>query len=119
MPHCIIFALHKSNVAQDNLLLRLQSIAPAKSYTANTTVRTANTPKRASRSVQKSYCHLMPQTFSDREALWSKVAKVEWERKRSLHTALTLLCRTSFHAGEHRVCKAIFIGAVMEHKFLL
>ncbi|MCC2158705.1 MobA/MobL family protein [Bifidobacterium pseudocatenulatum] len=37
-----------------------------------------------------------PPSFSDRETLWNEVEKQNGERRRSLPTALTLPCRTSF-----------------------
>ena len=37
-----------------------------------------------------------PSEYADREILWNAVEKVEREKKRSLHTALILPCRTSF-----------------------
>nr|WP_319003396.1 hypothetical protein [Bifidobacterium pseudocatenulatum] len=49
-----------------------------------------------------------PPSFSDRETLWNEVEKQNGERRRSLPTALTLPCRTSFPC--RRTGCGLFLG---------
>lgn len=81
-----------------------------KSCTANTTVRTATTSKRAACSVPKSCCRSMPHPLSlTVKPYGMQLRKRNGEKKRGLHTALTLLCRTSFPCRRTSRLPSIFL----------
>ena len=54
-----------------------------------------------------------PPSFSDRETLWNEVRKRNGERKRSLHTVLTLPCRTSFPCRRTSTLRGNFYWTIL------
>ena len=82
--------------------MRLPPIAPAKSCTANTTVRTATTPKKGgvicSEILLPPYA---PPSFSDRETLWNEVEKAERGKKAQLAYSFDIALQNEFSMQEN------------------